>query len=89
MVQLDEKTSEDSAAHQAGFKTIQEVSRERSVVRAKAYLLKPVTKNWNKDVISRTKIDKVSNMADVLRAGCLDKAKFDLFVDNIKPEAHA
>ena len=43
--------------------------------------------NWNKDVGFRVlKID-ASNMADVYYTpDALDKAKFDLFVDNIKPD---
>ena len=42
---------------------------------------------WNKDIGFRVlKID-TSNMADVYYApDALDKAKFDLFVDNIKPD---
>jgi adenine-specific DNA-methyltransferase len=87
MVQLDEKTSEDSAAHQAGFKTIPEVSRERIRRAGKSVLAETCHENWNKDVGFRTlKID-TSNMADVYYApDALDKAKFDLFVDNIKPD---
>jgi len=87
MVQLDEKTSEDSAAHQAGFKTIPEVSRERIRRAGKSVLTETCHENWGKDVGFRVlKID-TSNMADVYYApDALDKAKFDLFVDNIKPD---
>lgn len=87
MVQLDEKTSEDSAANQAGFKTIPEVSRERIRRAGKKVLESQCHENWTKDVGFRTlKID-TSNMADVYYApDALDKAKFDLFVDNIKPD---
>jgi len=87
MVQLDEKTSEDSAAYQAGFKTIPEVSRERIRRAGKSVLSETCHESWNKDVGFRTlKID-TSNMADVYYApDALDKAKFDLFVDNIKPD---
>ncbi len=87
MVQLDEKTSENSAAFQAGFKTIPEVSRERIRRAGKSVLSETCHESWNKDVGFRVlKID-TSNMADVYYApDALDKTKFDLFVDNIKPD---
>lgn len=87
MMQLDEKTSEDSAAFQAGFKTISEVSRERIRRAGKSVLAKASHDGWSKDIGFRVlKID-TSNMADVYYApDSLDKAKFGLFVDNIKPD---
>jgi adenine-specific DNA-methyltransferase len=90
MVQLDERTKEDSAAYQAGFKTIPEVSRERIRRAGKSVLEGQCHKNWNKDTGFRTlKID-TSNMADVYYApDALDKANLDLFVDNIKPDRTA
>ncbi len=90
MVQLDEKTSEDSAAYQAGFRSIPEVSRERIRRAGKNVLAGKCGDGWNKDVGFRTlKID-ISNMADVYYApDALDKAKFEMFVDNIKPERTA
>ena len=90
MVQLDEKTNEDSAAYQAGFKTIPEVSRERIRRAGKSVLAEAGHEKWNKDIGFRVlKID-TSNMADVYYApDALDKANLDLFVDNIKPDRTA
>jgi adenine-specific DNA-methyltransferase len=90
MVQLDEKTRDDTAAHQAGFKSIPEVSRERIRRAGKSILVGKCREGWNKDVGFRTlKID-TSNMADIYYApDALDKAKFDMFVDNIKPDRTA
>lgn len=87
MVQLDEKASEDSAAFQAGFKTIPEVSRERIRRAGKSVLAEAAHDGWKKDIGFRVlKID-TSNMADVYYApDALDKTKLDLFVDNIKPD---
>lgn len=87
MVQLDEKTSEDSAAYQAGFKTIPEVSRERIRRAGQSVISGACHESWNKDIGFRVlKID-TSNMADVYYApDALDKANLDLFVDNIKPD---
>jgi adenine-specific DNA-methyltransferase len=65
MVQLDEETSEDSAAYKAGFKTISEVSRERIRRAGKAILTGENNAAWSKDVGFRSlKID-TSNMAEV------------------------
>ena len=86
MVQLDEKTSDDSAAFKAGFKTIPEVSRERIRRSGKSILASTTHEGWNKDTGFRVlKID-TSNMADVYYTpDAIDKSKLDLFVDNIKP----
>ena len=64
-----------------------EISKERIRRAGKKILEEAYNENWNKDVGFRTlKID-TSNMADVYYApDALDKAKFDLFVDNIKPD---
>lgn len=87
MVQLDEKTNEDSAAYQAGFKTIPEVSRERIRRAGKKVLEDQCHENWNKDIGFRVLKVDTSNMADVYYApDALDKASLDLFVDNIKPD---
>lgn len=90
MVQLDEKTKEESAAYQAGFKTIPEVSRERIRRAGKSVIGGACHAGWNKDIGFRSlKIDS-SNMADVYYApDALDKANFDMFVDNIKPDRTA
>ena len=83
MIQIDEKTPDDSTANKVGFNTIAEVSKER-IRRAS----KKVGEDGAKvDIGFRVlKID-TSNMADVYYApDALDKAKFDLFVDNIRPD---
>ena len=83
MVQIPER----GEAPEAGFKNVAELSRER-IRRAGNQLVDGVChESWNKDIGFRTiKID-TSNMADVYYApDALDKAKFDLFVDNIKPD---
>jgi len=83
MVQLPEPCSEDSEAFKAGYKTISEVSMDR-IRRAGKQVSEA---NQQVDIGFRAlKID-TSNMADVYYApDSLDKAKFDLFVDNIKPD---
>ena len=87
MVQVAEAINENHEAYLAGFKTIPELSRERIRRAGKKVLESQCHENWTKDVGFRTlKID-TSNMADVYYApDALDKAKFDLFVDNIKPD---
>lgn len=87
MVQLDEKVNEESAAYQAGFKTIPEVSRERIRRAGKSVIGGACHAGWNKDVGFRVlKID-TSNMADVFYApDALEKPNLDLFIDNIKPD---
>jgi len=87
MVQLDEKASEESAAYQAGFKTIPEVSRERIRRAGKSVTGGTCHTGWNKDIGFRVlKID-TSNMADIYYApDALEKSNLDMFVDNIKPD---
>ena len=87
MVQLPEPCINDSEAFKAGYKTIAEISKER-IRRAGKYVFQgDCHESWRKDIGFRVlKID-ASNMADVYYApDALDKAKFDLFVDNIKPD---
>ena len=88
MVQLPQHCDETSEASKAGYATIAEMSKER-IRRAGQSIISTASnhENWNKDVGFRVlKID-TSNMADVYYApDALDKAKFDLFVDNIKPD---
>jgi adenine-specific DNA-methyltransferase len=87
MVQLPQHCDETSEASKAGYATIAEMSKERIRRAGKSILDEACHEKWNKDVGFRTlKID-TSNMADVYYApDALDKAKFDLFVDNIKPD---
>lgn len=83
MVQLPELCAEVTEASRAGYKTIAEVSKER--IRRAGNAIREGSNDV--DVGFRVlKID-TSNMADVYYApDTLDKAKFDLFVDNIKPD---
>ena len=83
MVQLPEACAEDSDAFKAGYKTIAEVSKERIRLAGKQI------KEGGKSIDTGFRVLKIdtSNMADVYYApDALDKAKFDLFVDNIKPD---
>ena len=88
MVQLPQHCDETSEASKTGYATIAEMSKER-IRRAGHSIIGAAShhENWNKDVGFRVlKID-ASNMADVYYTpDALDKAKFDLFVDNIKPD---
>lgn len=83
LVQLPEPCAEDSEGYKAGYKTIAEVSKER-IRRAGEKISKSIKQG---DTGFRVlKID-TSNMADVYYApDALDKAKLDLFVDNIKAD---
>lgn len=82
MVQIPEPCNEKSEAFKIGYKSIAEISKER-VRRAG----KQIGEGKHLDVGFRVlKID-TSNMADVYYApDALDKANFDLFVDNIKSD---
>lgn len=82
MVQVPEPCDESSEAFKAGYKTIAEISKER-IRRAG----RQINEGKRHDVGFRVlKID-ASNMADVYYTpDSLDKSKFDLFVDNIKPD---
>ena len=90
IVQLPESCDKKSEAFKANYKTIAEISKERIRRAGKSILAEGGQEKWNKDVGFRVlKID-TSNMADVYYSpDTLDKAKLDLFVDNIKPERMA
>jgi len=87
MVQLDEKTSKESAAFQAGFKTIPEVSRERIRRAGKRILEGECHEGWNKDIGFRMlKVDS-SNMADVYYTpDAIEQGQLKIFTDNIKSD---
>ena len=87
MIQAAEPVGEKSEAKKLGYAHIAELSKERIRRAGKRILESEFVDGWNKDVGFRVlKID-TSNMADVYYApDALDKAKFDLFVDNIKPD---
>ena len=86
-IQIAEPPAEGTVAVKQGFLSIAEIGKERIRRAGNKMLEGQCHENWNKDVGFRTlKID-TSNMADVYYApDALDKAKFDLFVDNIKPD---
>jgi len=86
MVQLSEQTNEKSAAYQANFRNILDLSKER-IRRAGAKILQgECHENWNKDIGFRVlKID-TSNMADVFyKPDTADQQDLLSAVDNIKP----
>ncbi len=86
-VQLPEKTKDNSDEYKNGYSTIAEIGKERIRRIGKKLAVESEKKGQKVDVGFRVlKID-TSNMADVYYApDALDKAKFDLFVDNIKPD---
>ncbi len=85
LVQLPEQCDEQSEAFNAGYKTIAEISKER--IRRAGKKIAADHANGKVDTGFRVlKID-TSNMADVYYApDALDKARIDLFVDNIKAD---
>ena len=87
MIQIPQDCDNKSEAFKSGYKTIAEISKERIRRAGRKILEGTCHENWNRDVGLRVlKID-TSNMADVYYTpDSLDKAKFDLFVDNIKPD---
>ena len=87
LVQLPEPCPDNSSAKQPGSSHIASISMERIRRAGKNTLARQGHDGWNKDVGFRAlKID-TTNMADVYYApDALDKAKFELFVDSIKPD---
>ncbi len=88
VVQLPEECPKESDAFKAGYETIAEVSKER--IRRVGKKVADSNPEQSFDTGFRVlKID-TSNMADVYYApDALDKANFDMFVDNIKPDRTA
>jgi adenine-specific DNA-methyltransferase len=85
MVQLDEETDEKSAAFQAGFKTIPEVSRERIRRAGKKILEGECHPDWNRDTGFRVLKVDTSNMKDVYyRPDEVKQADLLDMVDNVK-----
>ena len=86
LIQLPEPCPATSAAAAAGYQTIADVSKER--IRRASNAVR--AQGWRGDGGFRVlKID-TSNTADVYYTpDALDKAKLDLFVDNIKPDRTA
>lgn len=83
MVQLPEPCDKSTEAFNAGYKTIAEIGKDR--IRRAGKQIKESGKST--DIGFRVlKID-TSNMSDVYyKPDALDNAKFDLFVENIKPD---
>ncbi|MEG6039738.1 site-specific DNA-methyltransferase [Enterobacter kobei] len=81
LVQLPEKCDQE------GLKTISDISKERIRRAGKQVLEGRCSMEWRQDVGFRVLKVDTSNMADVYYIpDALDKAKLDLFVDNIKPD---
>lgn len=90
MVQLPEPCAEKSQAFKNGYKTIAEISKERIRRAGQSILAKDCHEKWDQDTGFRVLKVDASNMADVYYApDALDKAKLNLFVDNIKPDRTA
>ena len=85
MVQLPEEIDQKTEAFRAGYKNIAEVSKER--IRRAGKKIAGELANGSMDIGFRVlRIDN-SNMTDVYYApDALDKAKLELFIDNIKPD---
>lgn len=90
MVQLPEAVAVDSPAGEMGYQTIASIGKER-IRRAGNKIFKAITnENPALDVGFRALRVDTSNMADVYYSpDALDKANFDMFVDNIKPDRTA
>lgn len=87
LVQIPEVPGSESEAYKAGYRTISEISLERIRLSGREISSRETIEAWNKDAGVRVLRLDTSNMADVYYApDALDKAKFDLFVDNIKPD---
>ncbi len=90
LVQLPENLTPDSEAYKANYRDIAAVGRARVRLAGKKALRSKSHEGWTKDVGFRVlKID-TSNMMDVYYApDALDKANFEMLVDNIKPDRSA
>ncbi|SLM61744.1 MULTISPECIES: site-specific DNA-methyltransferase [Dickeya] len=87
LVQLDEVPDPKSEAAKEGYKSIAELSRAR-ICKAGASIASSAEPSGQRaDVGFRSLRVDTSNLADVYYTpDALDKAKLDLFVDNIKPD---
>jgi len=91
MVQLPEECDEKSEARKLGYSVVSEIGKNR-IRRAAQKIREEFSdtlpmRNTDLDLGFRLLKVDTSNMADVYYApDALDKAKFDLFVDNIKPD---
>jgi len=90
MIQLPEQVSADSAAAEAGLSSIADIGKERIRRAGNGILEGELHDVWNQDIGFRSLKVDTSNMADVYYSpDALDKADFNLFVDNIKPDRTA
>lgn len=95
-VQLPEALSEDNNTQKSAAifckkigvePNIAELTKERLRRAGKEVLGEKFNENWSKDIGFRVLKVDASNMADIYYTSDeLDKAKLDLFVDNIKPD---
>ena len=91
MVQLPEECDEKSEARKLGYSVVSEIGKNR-IRRAAKKIREDLsdilsTRSSELDLGFRVLKVDTSNMADVYYApDALDKAKLDLFVDNIKPD---
>ncbi|WP_292052729.1 site-specific DNA-methyltransferase [Brevundimonas sp. UBA5866] len=84
-VQIPEPTDEDSAALQAGYQNIAEISKERIRRAGKQILEGECHPDWNRDVGFRVLKVDTSNMKDVYyRPDELQQADLPGVVDNVK-----
>lgn len=86
-IQIAEAPVEGSVASTQEFLSIAEIGKERIRRIGKKILEGECHQGWNKDVGIRVLKVDVSNMAEVYYTPeALDKANFDMFVDNIKSD---
>ncbi|MFA5624072.1 MAG: site-specific DNA-methyltransferase [Bradymonadales bacterium] len=87
MVQIPEPCKEKSEAFKAGYKTIDEISKERIRRAGKKIIEGKCHEGWNKDIGFRVlKVDS-SNMADVYYTpDAIEQGKLKFFTDNIKSD---
>ena len=82
-VQLSEKTTEDSEAYKAGYKTICEIGKER--IRRAGKKIKEEHPDWKGDTGFRVLKLESSNMENVFYTPA-ETTELTLFADNIKPD---
>ena len=87
MVQVPEVTDQKSAAYEAGFRTISDISKERIRRAGKKVLKAECHPDWNRDVGFRVLKVDTSNMQDVYyHPDRIDQKDLLTAVDNIKPD---
>jgi adenine-specific DNA-methyltransferase len=90
MVQIPEPTPEGSAAKQAGFKNLSEISKERIRLAGNTLIEGESHPDWNRDVGFRVLKVDTSNMKDVYyRPDELKQSDLLDMVDNVKEDRTA